>query len=79
MNAAASKNQNSGHCVIPPIRKRGIKNLNSIESKSLMTEKIALLAKNEHKTSSARLAKMLPRPLSTGQSRVIILPARLAE
>ena len=70
MNATASKKQNSVHCVVPPIRKRGIKNLNSIESKSLMTEKFALLAKNGHKTSSACLAKMLPR--------VIILPARSA-
>ena len=44
MNAAASKNQNKRPLSHSPARKRGVKNLNSIESKSLMTEKVSPMA-----------------------------------
>ena len=42
MNTAAPKNQNCDLLIAYSARKRGIKNLNSIESKWFMTEKIFL-------------------------------------
>ena len=42
MNAAADKNQNCALLIVLPTRKRGIKNLNSIESKMFMREKVCL-------------------------------------